>query len=112
MTTLTSVDLPEPLSPSRPTISRRLTLKLTPDSARTSPNDLETFRSSMTGGSPALDVAGSVIRPPRKMLEKRGAAERRLDRTLPDFLGRQRRDGVDVLAVDEGARGVDVQTRE
>src|SRR5208283_4662548 len=112
MTILTSVDLPEPLSPSSPTISRRLTLKLTPDSDRTSPNDLETFLSSMTGGSPALDPAGSAMPPPRSFEESEAPPRRRLDRTLPDFLGRQRRDDVDVLPVDESARGVDVQTRE
>src|SRR5208282_3081557 len=114
MTILTSVDLPDPLSPSRPTISRRLTLKLIPDSARTSPNDFETFLSSMTGGSPALDVEDSVIRPPAELLEKRGAAPSAppTTRRLPDFLGRQRRDDVDVLGVDEGARRIDVETRE
>src|SRR5271163_3496311 len=53
MTIFTSVDLPAPLSPSRPTISPRLTAKLTPDSDRTSPNVFETLRSSMTGGSAA-----------------------------------------------------------
>src|SRR5271165_2141855 len=112
MTTLTSVDLPEPLSPSRPTISRGLTLKLTPDSERTSPNDLETFLSSMTGGSPALLAAAAAMPSPRifEMVEaSRGAAPRPC---LADFLGGQRRNSIDVLFVDEGACGVDVETRE
>src|SRR5271165_4470005 len=112
ITTLTSVDLPEPLSPSRPTISRRLTLKFTPDSDRTSPKDLETFLSSMTGGSPAPDAEASAMPPPRnsETSEAPQRAAPRLD--LADFLGRQRRDDIDVLGIDEGAGRVDVQTRE
>ena len=81
MTTLTRVDLPEPLSPSRPTISRRLTLKLMPDSDLTSPNDLETFLSSMTGDSPAPDAASSAMSPPRKFETSKEAPPRRLDQT-------------------------------
>ena len=50
---------------------------------------------------------------PAQFREKpRAPLRRRLDRTLPDFLGRQRRDGVDVLGIDEGARRVDVETGE
>src|SRR5271166_5886473 len=103
MTTLTSVDLPEPLSPSRPTISRRSTLKLTPDSERTSPKDFETFLSSMTGGSPAPDEAASVMPPPRDFRDERGDAGAAPRPSLSDFLGRQGRDNVDILLVDEGA---------
>src|SRR5271166_77836 len=110
-----SVDLPAPLSPRSPTISRRLTWKLTSASDRTSPNVLETFLSSMTGGSPALDVAGSAIRP--TFHKKRGAAGSGAsiapsEPALPDFFRRERRDGVDVLAVDEGACRVHVETGE
>src|SRR5271165_5903437 len=113
MTTLTSVDLPEPLSPSKPTISRRLTLKLTPESDRTSPNDLETFLSSMTGGSPTPSVAGSAIPPPRTFEESEASPWRRLVRpALADFLGRERRDDVDVLGVDESAGRIHIQARE
>src|SRR5271157_1221758 len=109
MTTLTSVDLPEPLSPSRPTISRRLTLKLTPDSDRTSPNDLETFLSSMTGGSPASFAVASAMPSPRNFEMSEAPPEAAPRGDLADFLGRQRRDHIDILLVDEGARGVDVQ---
>ena len=56
-----SVDLPAPLSPSRPTISRRFTWKLTSASDRTSPKVFETFRSSITGGSLALEATVSAI---------------------------------------------------
>src|SRR5271165_1756453 len=109
-----SVDLPAPLSPRSPTISRRSTRKLTSASDRTSPKVLETFLSSITGGSPAPDVAGSAnCLSTLSSLGKTGApSERRPDRILPDFLRRQRRDGVDVLRIDERARGVDIQARE
>src|SRR5271166_3043269 len=110
------VDLPAPLSPSRPTISRRSTRKLTSASDRTSPKVFETFLSSITGGSPALDVAGSAMPPPRSLQKSEAPPERRLegepDPALPDFLRRKRRDDVDVLGVDEGARRVHVEARE
>src|SRR4051812_27693908 len=48
--TLTSVDLPAPLSPTRPTTSPGMTRKSTPFSARTAPNRLVIPRSSSRGG--------------------------------------------------------------
>src|SRR3954454_18182606 len=56
--TLTSVDLPAPLSPTRPTTSVGLTSKSTLSSAWTAPNRLLTPRSSSSG---AVAVAVSLM---------------------------------------------------
>src|SRR6185437_12872702 len=116
MTVFTSVDLPAPLSPSKPTISPRLTAKFTPASDRTSPNVFETLRSSITGGSPAPEAAPEDCVTGVPLL---WGAPRRGSRPAPriregsaDFLRRQRSDRVDVGRVHERPRGVDVETRE
>src|SRR3954452_16830005 len=56
--TLTSVDLPAPLSPTRPTTSPAPTLKSTPSRAWTAPKRLLTPRSSSSG---AVAVAVSLM---------------------------------------------------
>src|SRR5665213_254484 len=119
---LINVDLPAPLSPTRPSTCPASSLKLTSWSAWTPPKDFETCLSSRTvllaDCSLSVDsdmpiaslewrpMAGEHIahRPPRHSYCE--------GRKLPDLLVDERRDHGDVRLVDEAATRVDAQAAE
>src|SRR5438445_12085452 len=135
---LMRVDLPAPLSPSRPTISFLPTWKSTSRRAVTSPNVLEmrdkVSRSEVSTGSlPATSGPRDHRQQPdrrdarpstRRRLRMRGAGAMggplvlpapkvRPDRArgLPHFLLRQRRQAVDVVFVVKSPARIDVESR-
>src|SRR5438445_7432557 len=137
---LMRVDLPAPLSPSRPTISFLPTWKSTSRRAVTSPNVLE-MRDKISRSEGSIESLPAtlgprahrqqpdrrVVRLLRPPVSARGTgraqgADRwscpprkvRPDRArvLPHFLLRQRREEVDVVFVDKPAARVDVESRQ
>src|SRR5450759_3567191 len=99
-----SVDLPAPLSPSRPTTSFRPTSKLTSCSALTSPKVLLMFTMRSRGSiDSSFSFAGRAGEPPARQTK---------GKRLADFLGRQRGQEVNIALVGEAAAGVDVQAGE